>query len=1021
MRYTNDFGSSVYGLSNLLDGFSLNYNSAHNPSVNSSLTIPTPLGWGWSLASGWYLFASLTITTNGNLQTMQYNDGSGSFELWTSANSGAWTPNFPDNYTTANTISGGYTLTFPNQTVLTFNSNGVLLTAVDRNSNILTYSSTGSVLNYVTDNQGHYYHLAYNSNGSLAAIFRNQTPSAATSNGTLSLSYYPSGSAYAGYLETVTDAANNVYTLSYLNANSTVLLQSVLNPDGNTPVTFTYYPAGSSSGSLNYSGFVNTESQNSSSSVAAQRVLTYSYTPSTDSQGNATTVMTIVDKDMTTSPVVSRTTVNTFNRWQLLIESVDGLGNVWLNEYNDLSPYLVTTSVDPNLNATNNVYNGNGQLLSTTDPQGNTTSLLYENSTNPLFFDLVSTVIQPTISANGVTTNYVTQLYYDAKGNLIQVQDPLGNTTFYRVNTLGWLTSARDANGNVTNLNYTVNNTASGGIVNGGNLSSITSPVLGSGASFTTTLVYDASDNPVSVTDSLGNTSWTQFDKLHRPTRQTDPLGNVTQLTYPWLLNSITVPSNQASAPSTRSISLGYDVAHRVNAINQQYSSSASVQRVGYTYTGWGTLKQLSRPKAGSNYQFGYDILNRLTSSEDPMSKTTTITPSPYCNETTVTTPAGIQRVTTNDSLCRLVQATTQSENQSLLYDTVGRLTSVTTGALFAVAGSPDNAVFGGAAFPSTRSFAYDAGSRLLQSTFPDGKSVLYSFDKVGNLINQLDVFGNLTSYILLNDYRLSRVVYKNPTESSSQTFSYVYTANRLSQIQYPSGTNVSANYLADKTGRLSSLQYLQNVSGTLTNVQGFQYRYDNSSNITAINDTTGTAAAVAWSYGYDWFDRLTSVSKNGTQVSLYAFEGGYSGNDNRSSYTQTIGATVNTYSYAFNAADQITSRNLQVNGGSNSLFESYVTDNDGRMTSRTVNSNSQATTYGWTGFDKLNEFQLNGVVEELDVYSPDGLRSQKNDGTKYYTSGGMPIADARTTGTSRFCKQTASEESTQAARSIST
>src|ERR1017187_3815366 len=91
----------------------------------------------------------------------------------------------------------------------------------------------------------------------------------------------------------------------------------------------------------------------------------------------------------------------------------------------------------------------------------------------------------------------------------------------------------------------------------------------------------------------------------------------------------------------------------------------SSAQRVGYVYTGFGTLYQLSRPISGSNYTCLYDILDRLTSWEDPLGKITTSSFSPFCNQTTVTTPTGIQNVTTQDSLCRLASEQTQSELHS--------------------------------------------------------------------------------------------------------------------------------------------------------------------------------------------------------------------------------------------------------------------------------------------------------------------------------------------------------------------
>jgi len=91
--------------------------------------------------------------------------------------------------------------------------------------------------------------------------------------------------------------------------------------------------------------------------------------------------------------------------------------------------------------------------------------------------------------------------------------------------------------------------------------------------------------------------------------------------------------------------------------------------------------------------------------------------------------------------------------------------------------------------------------------------------------------------------------------------------------------------------------------------------------------------------------------------------------------------------------ADQITSTSL---GGD--LFESYVHDDDGNMTTRTLASTSAVTGYIWNDFKHLIGFLLNGTSEESDFYDTDGLRRIRSDGTKYYNAGSAQLAEKRPT-----------------------
>ena len=105
------------------------------------------------------------------------------------------------------------------------------------------------------------------------------------------------------------------------------------------------------------------------------------------------------------------------------------------------------TSTDPIGNVTNNSYDGHGNLLSVTSPP-------------------------PSSSTSGSTTQFA----YDAKGELTQITDPLGNVTKLTYYPTGLINTITDAQQNVT------------------------------------TYVYDAHGNRTSVTDAMNKLTTFAYD-----------------------------------------------------------------------------------------------------------------------------------------------------------------------------------------------------------------------------------------------------------------------------------------------------------------------------------------------------------------------------------------------------------------------------------------------------------------------------------------------------------------------------
>ncbi|MBT9588611.1 hypothetical protein IV102_35060 [bacterium] len=190
-------------------------------------------------------------------------------------------------------------------------------------------------------------------------------------------------------------------------------------------------------------------------------------------------------------------------------------------------------------------------------------------------------------------------------------------------------------------------------------------------------------------------------------------------------------------------------------------------------------------------------------------------------------------------------------------------------------------------------------------------------------------------------------------------------------------------------------MRYLKNGA----HFHRFEYAYDESGNRISLIDTPeNIAQQVTWAYGYDWLNRLSSVSRNGVPTAVYA----YDESDNRTSLSLPVSSEVWTYGY--DLADQILSRSKSTGGGPVTLVESYGHDADGNMTART--KAGITTNYDWNTLNKLRQVKVGGVVVESTSYDHGGIRRLKKDSSgpsKSYSSGAMSLCDTRPTGPASF------------------
>ena len=384
------------------------------------------------------------------------------------------------------------------------------------------------------------------------------------------------------------------------------------------------------------------------------------------------------------------------------------------------------------------------------------------------------------------------------------------------------------------------------------------------------------------------------------------------------------------------------------------------------------------------------------------MTNSTTVSYSPYCVQNTVTSATGIQTVTNLDALCRPTSIVTQAETTSVSYDSLSRPLTVTSASLYASAGLLNGAIAGTAQTEQTRAYGWDAGSQLQSIQQPNGSSIVYALDKVGNVTLQSDTNGNVTTRTFFPDNQVATVTYSNPSESP-RTFAYGYSTGRLSTVTYPTGTGIEAIAAFDKGGRQTMLQYV--LSGTGANILSFQYGFDQSGNRTqlieqngALVNTTTTGSFSQPAVGSTQNVSVTTNSDMSVGQLLYIASGGlYSVASTSGSTSVTVtnigapgnvpsGTTVAsttsavssalTYGFGYDWIDRLTS--VALNEASLSAYSLDGNDNRIQYTAYLANGSSNVNGYAYNLADQIQSRTSGGSPLEAFVIDADGRMTSR-------------------------------------------
>jgi RHS repeat-associated protein len=453
----------------------------------------------------------------------------------------------------------------------------------------------------------------------------------------------------------------------------------------------------------------------------------------------------------------------------------------------------------------------------------------------------------------------------------------------------------------------------------------------------------DAFGNVLTTTDDLGNTTTYTYDSNNDLASSSQPLNSAMTATTSYTYNSF-------GEVLTMTDPLG-------NVTTNTYDSHGNLLSV--------TTPQPNGNTAASVTQFQYTPNGELTQITDPNGNVTKLT---Y-------TSAG------------LIASITDAQNNitTYQYDSKGDRTAII---------DPLN----GPNYPTT--FTYDAMSRLLSITYPDGSTAGFTYDIRGRRISATDQDGNTTQYSYDNADRLTAVAEANGnttqysydtednllsiTDANGNTTQFAYNARGwVTQTTFPSTLTESYNYdlvgnLLSKTDRKgNTIQYVYDALYRLTqkvypDQTSVEYAYDLAGKVLQVSDPTGS-----YGFAYDNMGRLIGTSTQYAFLPGLSYTNGYTYDaaSNRKSLTAPDGS-ITTYGY-----DTLNRLNGLANSWAGSFGFSY--DVLSRRTQLT-RPNGVDTSYSYDALSHLLSVlhQAGSTTLDGEIYTYDaaGNRLSKND-----------------------------------------
>ena len=651
-----------------------------------------------------------------------------------------------------------------------------------------------------------------------------------------------------------------------------------------------------------------------------------------------------------------------------MLTEKDALGNTTTYTYtpnNKVKTKLTPESAEDGLTYTlQYMYNGMGQVVSTTNANGVITSVTY---------DALNNVLTKSVS-QGDETATIEVNTYDKAGNLLSQTDGNDNTVTYTYNALGKISSITEPSddsiaGNVITRKYALNGNVAYEINSIGTETLYTYDEAGRNTAITvkndtatpltTSIKYDLSGNVVKEIDGNGNAKVYNYDLLNHKTSETVN-NKTTQFGYDANGNNTSMTDWRGNTSTSV-----YDAFDRLIKVYDVYGKLISEK----TYNANST--QISDKDAlGAITQYQYDKDNRLIATIDALNHSTQKTYDAVGNVISETDPIGNVKTFAYDKFNNLISVTQTvngvSETTAYAYDNCGNLLTQTdakgniTKFEYNAANLISKKIFHGGDSDETKqelytyyadgtmatktdrngitiSYTYDIVNRPVQ-TVAGSKTVTNSYDAAGNKLSVTDSTGNTTRTYDAEGRVLTKV------QPNIGTFTYTYDViTDVPEGEYAeisvNPANITNKKVFDKAGRLHLVYDGNDLAATYT-------YYDNGALQKVVY---GNGASEEYTYFADG-SLQTLINKNaeGTVTDQYTYA--YDSNGNQTSKTEII-ASVNkgTTNYSYNELDQLI-RVVEPSGKTTD----YSYDEAGNRVSEIITDNGTTTSTVYT-YDELN------------------------------------------------------------------
>ena len=639
-----------------------------------------------------------------------------------------------------------------------------------------------------------------------------------------------------------------------------------------------------------------------------------------------------------------------------------------------------STITDPLGNTTTNHFDASGNMVSSTvtspsGPVGEGNSVKLAETTYA--YDALGrltnandAILAPTGEATGTGSNSAVSA---DNGQIISSTDPNGNATSYRYDTAGRISSVTDAKGNSTAYAYDANGNVTA--VTNTLKSDLGNPDL----VFTKSFAYDKLNRCTSATDNVGNTESFAYESRGNVVRTTDARGIVSQFAYDGLgrlTRSGRDMNNNGSTLDPLDIvtSQSWDANSRLASQTDPNGNVTS-----YDYDALDRLTQTTAADGTAN-PATYNVHGNVVSSTDPNGTVTTYNYdlNNRLLQKAILPAVGVATTTTletfaYDGLGRVTQANNNASTTSFTYDSLGRtLTETQDGRTVTSTYDAAGNRLTVAEYPSGRtcSCVYDPANlpttiSLLASSDGETLGVLSTNHYIGGQLERVDNRNNTRTSYSYNGVagtanppgdsgwgQVSRVQTVNVTSGAvidDTTYCYDAAQNQTGKSTSFPGKVTAKAYQFDAADRLvntvvttngaqtANITYTLDKAGNRLNVTGdnhpgvytlsntlpepadFQvnqytttpvgnFSYDKNGNRTA--ETSG--ATTLRTFSYDYANRLVAINNGSTGAPIAGY--GYDALGRRILKGTISGATLNTTRFVYDGDEVIEERD----GGGN-------------------------------------------------------------------------------------------------------